>query len=124
MARANEKQMEELHGALCSYFLKLIGGQIPELVERTTTIRDEETGAEHSQKAWVETGFAVRPSAGDLAVMAKFLKDNAITGVVADGTELSDLEKKLAERHARRGKLPTAGDVKQALKEMGSDLLQ
>lgn len=122
MARANEGSMENLHGALCGYFLRLIDGQIPGLVERTTTEKDGD-GNEFTQKTWVETGFMVRPSAGELAVMAKFLKDNAITGVVAEGSELSELEQKLAERHARRGKLPTAADAQQALKEMGRDLL-
>jgi hypothetical protein len=114
--------MEDLHGALCGYFLKLIDGKIPELVERTVTKRAED-GTESTEKTWVETGFMVRPSAGELAVMAKFLKDNAITGVAAEGSELSELEKKLAARHARRGKLPTEADAKQALREMGSDLL-
>lgn len=116
--------MESLHGALCGYFLRLLGGEIPELVKVDKTTTDPETGTVTNTSEWVETGLMVRPSAGEVAVMAKFLKDNAITGVVAAGSELSDLEKKLADRHARRGKLPGAADVKQALKEMGSELLQ
>ena len=123
MAKANELDMEGLHGALCGYFTKLLAGQIPELVERTTTTRDED-GAEHTQKSWVETGFMVRPSAGELAVVAKFLKDNAIVGVAVVGSELSELEQQLAQRHSRRGKLPSERDVKEAMREIGSSLVQ
>lgn len=118
--RASETSMESLHGALCGYFLRLINGEIPELVK--VTKRDEETGENTTE--WEATGLMVRPGAGDLAVMAKFLKDNAITGAIADGGGLSELEKKLAERHKRRGKLPTEADVKAALKEVGGNLLQ
>lgn len=120
MARATESSMEALHGALCDYFLKLINGEIPELVK--TIKKDEETG--EAIAVWTNTGLMVRPGAGDLAVMAKFLKDNAITGAMVDGSGLSDLSKALAERHARRGKLPTTSDVAAAMKELGGDLLQ
>jgi len=111
--------MDELHGALCSYFLKLIGGQIPDMQEVVVT--DSETGG--VTKTWKASGLMVRPGAGDLAVMAKFLKDNAITGAAAEGNELSELEKQLAARHKRSGRLPTAEDAKQALAEVGSKLL-
>lgn len=120
MARANETQMSELHGALCGYFLKLIGGQIPELEKRPR--KDEDTG--ETVIEWVETGLMVRPGAGDLAVMTKFLKDNAITGVAVDGSQLSELEKQLAERHKRSGRLPTEADARLALREVGGDMLQ
>ncbi len=123
MARSTEIEMDALHGALCGYFLRLIRGEIPELVKETTSEQDED-GVTVSSSKWVETGLMVRPGAGDLAVMAKFLKDNAITGAIAEGGDLSELEKQLAARHARRGKLPTAADVKAALKDMGGDLLQ
>lgn len=116
--------MEELHGALCGYFLKLIGGQIPELVEATVSRVDAETGETTTYKSWQETGFMVRPTAGEVAVMAKFLKDNAITGPISDGNELSDLQQKLNERHQRRGALPTARDVREAMKELGNNLVQ
>lgn len=120
MARASETSMEELHGALCGYFLNLINGRIPELVK--VIEKDADTG--ESIAVWKNTGLMVRPGAGDLAVMAKFLKDNAITGALVDGSGLSELSTKLAERHARRGKLPTAADVKDAMRELGGDLLQ
>jgi len=115
--------MEVLHGALCRYFNKLLAGEVPELVERTSVTKDE-SGAEHTQKTWVESGFMLRPTAGEVAVMAKFLKDNAITGVAEEGSGLSELEKQLNERHQRRGKLPTKDDVARAMKEIGSDLIQ
>lgn len=124
MARADEKSMEALHGALCSYFLRLIGGEIPELTEATVTKTDADTGEVLTYKSWTETGYMLRPSAGEVAVMAKFLKDNAITGVAVQGSELSALEQKLAEKHARRGKLPTARDVKDAMREIGDGLIQ
>jgi hypothetical protein len=124
MARASEPRMEELHGALCDYFLKLIGGQIPELVKETSIERDQETGAELVSSKWVETGLFVRPGAGDLAVMAKFLKDNAITGPATEGSTLSELEKQLAARHKRTGKVPTTADVVAAMRDMGSELVQ
>jgi hypothetical protein len=116
--------MEELHGALCDYFLKLIGGKIPELVKETVTEQDEKTGIERVTSKWVETGLMVRPGAGDLAVMAKFLKDNAITGPATDGSTLSELDKQLAARHKRTGKLPTKADVAAAMRDVGSDLIQ
>lgn len=124
MARASENSMEELHGALCGYFLKLIAGQIPEMVKEDRTLTDPETGEITKTVEWVATGLAVRPGAGDLAVMAKFLKDNAITGAVVEGSELSDLEKALADKHIRRGKLPTAKDAEQVMRELGRDLVQ
>lgn len=119
--RATENSMEQLHGALCGYFLKLLGGQIPET--ELVDDKDPESGAVTGKRI-VETGRVVRPSAGEVAVMAKFLKDNAITGAIADGSGLSELEQKLADRHARRGKLPTPADVKQAMKDLGDNLLQ
>ena len=122
--RANEKSLETLHGALCSYFLKLIDGQIPALVEATVSKLDAETGETTTYKSWVETGHMLRPTAGEVAVMAKFLKDNAITGPAIEGGALSELDKKLAQRQARRGAIPNARDVKDAIKELGSDLLQ
>lgn len=124
MSKASEKSMEELHGALCGYFLKLIGGKIPELVKQTVIKKDDKTGDEIVTSEWVETGLFVRPGAGDLAVMAKFLKDNAITGVAEEGSELSELEKQLATRHKRSGRLPTKADVEQAMRDVGSDLIQ
>lgn len=123
MARANEHDMELLHSAMCSYFLKLIGGEIPEVVEVTRTTRDDETGETATAKTWEETGFMVRPSAGEVAVMTKFLKDNAITGAVAGDGALADLEKQLQQRHQRRGPI-NERELKLALKEMGGDLLQ
>ena len=108
-ARASEKDMEALHGALCGYFLKLIAG-----IERKAL-------NEHGELVVVETLY---PSSGELAVMAKFLKDNAITGAIAGNGELSELEKKLAEKHQRRGKLPTQRDVQDAMRELGNELLQ
>lgn len=124
MAKANEAAMDNLHGALCGYFLKLIGGEIPELTEATVSKTDPETGEVSTYKAWVHTGHMLRPSAGEVAVMAKFLKDNAIVGVAAEGSELSDLQTKLAERHSRRKGLPTKRDVADAMRELGTDLIQ
>ena len=43
---------------------------------------------------------------------------------MVEGSSLSELDKALAKRHARRGKLPTDEDVKQAMREMGADILQ
>lgn len=116
--------MEELHGALCSYFRNLLAGNIAEMVKRDVRSTDPETGAVTETSEWVETGLAVRPSAGELAVIAKFLKDNAITGVAAEGSELSELDKALQRKHATRGRLPTEKDVAEAMKELGSDMLQ
>lgn len=124
MAKANESDMEGLHGALCGYFLKLIGGEIPELVEATVTKTDPETGEVTTYKSWTKTGYMIRPSAGEVAVMAKFLKDNAITGAAVKGSELSELEKKLSEMHSRRKRPPTERDVKDAMRELGNDMLQ
>lgn len=115
--------MEELHGALCGYFLKLIAGEIPELTEATVTKTDPDTGEVSTYKSWVETGYKLRPSAGEVAVMAKFLKDNAIVGAAVEGSDLSALQKKLAEKHARRGKPPTTRDVQDAMREIGGELL-
>jgi hypothetical protein len=50
MARASEHEMELLHGALCGYFLKLIDGEIPELVEATIIKTDTETGEQTTYK--------------------------------------------------------------------------
>jgi hypothetical protein len=100
--------MDLLHGALCGYFLKLIDG-----IEQTKVDADG-----------VVVNFTAYPSSGELAVMAKFLKDNAITGSVGGDGDQEKLEAALAQRHQRRGKLPTLNDAKQALREMGSDLLQ
>lgn len=119
-AKASERDMEVLHGALCGYFLALLGGKIPE----TELMDTYDADGKAAGKRIVETGRVVRPSAGEVAVMAKFLKDNAIVGVAVEGSELSELQKKLAQNHARRGKLPTPADVQQAMKDMGTDLLQ
>ena len=115
--------MEALHGALCGYFLKLIGGEIPEMVEATVTKTDPETNEVTSYKSWVETGLKLRPTAGEVAVMAKFLKDNAIVGAAVEGSDLSALQKKLAEKQARRGALPTSRDVADAMREIGNGLV-
>jgi hypothetical protein len=109
VTRASDKDMDALHGALCGYFLKLIAG-----IERKGL-------NEYGELVVLETMY---PSSGELAVMAKFLKDNAITGAIVGDSALTELQEKLADKHRRRGKLPTTKDVEQALSELGRDMLQ
>lgn len=59
-----------------------------------------------------------RPTAQVMAVAAKFLKDNSIFGDVEDDSHLQALRDKL------KGRLPASQDMKDAMRAIGSDLLQ
>lgn len=61
----------------------------------------------------------IKPSAGVLAVAAKFLKDNSIFADPDQSGAMSEFEQKLN----RRGK-PSKQDLKDAMNEVGGQLLQ
>lgn len=71
-----------------------------------TRATEDALGSLHSALAMtlaerIASGLA---SAADLAVAAKFLKDNNITATAAQSEAMEELERRMAEQRAKRGK--------------------
>ena len=85
MNKADEKQLEGLHGQVA----KVLNSQISE----TMVIKDEETGEEQEV-------FTATPATVTAAI--RFLKDNDVTASIEDDDNLSELKGQLQEKRERR----------------------
>lgn len=86
---ATERRLGELHAKVAEVLIDALEGEVLPGYE------DPETGAVFEDKK-------LAPSAAIIAAATKFLKDNEITCRPSENNALGELEKKLAERRAKR----------------------
>lgn len=98
MARASESALAELHNAAASVLKEMI----------TPVITTSEEGVETK----------VLPSAAEVAVAIKFLKDNAVFMAPEQSTAVSELEELVRKRR------PSRADLQDAMKTIGKEMLQ
>lgn len=110
---AHQDKMETLHAQLAAVLTEVLTPK-----EKVIPAKTDEDGEEVSAER-IETVF---PSAAEMAVAAKFLKDNSIFSSPDQDEGMSEMRKKLHERE--RARKPTAQDKNDALATLGRDLLQ
>lgn len=96
MSPASEKELSELHKKVANVLLKKLESADKAkalLLEFYDELPEEIIGFMEDQ---------CDASPAFLTVVTKFLKDNNITAVVEDSKELSELDKRLAEKRQRR----------------------
>ena len=106
---ASESKLSTLHDKLADQLIERLAG-----VVETTVIPVGEGGDT------MEVTKTIRASAAELAVAAKFLKDNSVTMQPGDDNKLGELRDQINRKKSSF----TKADVKDALGKIGSDLLQ
>lgn len=102
---ASETALKTLHRKLAEVLTEIVeGGE--------TVVGIDEDGEPIKEKR--------RASAGELAVAAKFLKDNSIFSA----PEQDDATAALRDKLKNRGRAPSQRDMADAMKSIGKDLLQ
>lgn len=99
MAAATEKELSALHAKLA----KQLNTQLDQSDRAMTLLikyRADEALPDDVVRYLEDAVDAVSPAL--LTVVSKFLKDNDITAVVEENKELSELDKRLAEKRTRR----------------------
>lgn len=102
MTQATEKELSVLHKKVAEVLLKKLqsSDQAIYLLAKYHPIDDEEDLLPEDVRDYLEKQMDASPAL--LTVITKFLKDNDITAVVEESKELSELDKRLAEKSARR----------------------
>lgn len=109
---ANAEKMNALHEQVAEVLTELVTPkEIDELVRPAT--EDEEQ---------VTVKVVRYPEANVLAVAVKFLKDNSVFATPEQSSATAGLQEALSKRKAAR--LPTKQDLKDAMAQIGSDLVQ
>lgn len=106
MDKATEAKMNALHATLAESLTRAVQ-------PRTVTVQGKGEDAEPYEET-------LEPSPAAMAVAAKFLKDNSIFSTPEQSSALDELQQKLDNRRKR----PSKQDLKDALGQIGSELLQ
>lgn len=104
---ASEAKLNEVHNLLADTLIARLKG-----VERESTEFDED-----GEGTTVKT--LVLASAAELAVAAKFLKDNSVTMQPGEGNKLGELQDQLRAKRQFNKR-----DLTEAMKQIGSGLVQ
>lgn len=110
---APQDAMEILHAMLAATLAETLRG-------RTKTIPAKYDGEGHVLEE--EREEVIAPTAAEMAVAAKFLKDNSIFSTPEQDNKMKEMREALAQRQQSRK--PTAQDKADALATLGRDLLQ
>ena len=96
---ATEDKLGELHSKVADVMLNALDAY--DEVEKLVVEREQEK----EDGTTIVTIEAREPSAALLGAITKFLKDNEITCNSAEAEGMTDLQKKLIEKRAKRGKV-------------------
>lgn len=96
MTAATDKELSELHKKVASTLMKQLSST------DTAQILLDEHGADLPDEVREYLEEQVGASPALLKVCTGFLKDNGITAVIEESKEMSDLEKRLAEKSKRK----------------------
>jgi hypothetical protein len=96
---AKEKQLGALHSTITAVFIKVMK-RYEERLDKIETIDPSDFESEMLEELFSENAM---PNPAMLSAVTKFLKDNEISFDNEKLAELSDQERRLAERREKRG---------------------